>query len=235
LVEAVRWLLLAALLLDLVVGLITLPRDSPVTELQRDLRAGQVRSIAFAGTDPVRGTYLVLDRDSLGLGQNAIVWRTGTLSYKSARLELGSDVFGGPAGDSDTEPALRQRITTAANAAGVPIKRSLDQELLGRWRQTTILVYLILLVTLIRAGQPRRATKWATFWLLLLPLSAGMILTLAREAPWSRRARELPEPLPHKLQVAQGPDERLTGGRAFLLLVVAGAVVKGVVALAERR
>jgi hypothetical protein len=93
-------------------------------------------------------------------------------------------------------------------------------------------VFMILLATLIMGGQPRRATKWASFWLLLLPLNAGMILTLIREAPWSRRARELPEPLPHKLQPA---DERTTGGRAFLLVLLACALVQGLAALVARR
>jgi hypothetical protein len=231
LVEVIRWLLVAVLLLDLVVGLITLPRASSLAELRRDLRAGNVRSIAFAGADPVRGTRLVLDRDLVGVTQDAVVWRTGTVTYKSAPMDLGSD-FGAPAGGNDTPAALRKRITAVVGEARVPVRSNTDQALLGHWRLTVILVYLILLVTLIRAGQPRRATKWATFWLLSLPLNIGLILTLVREAPWSRRARELPEPLPHKLEEH---DHRTTGGHAFLFTVVATAVVQALEVLVARR
>jgi len=149
-------------------------------------------------------------------------------------MELGSD-FGSPAGNNDTPAALRKRITAVADRAGVPVRLNSDQALLGRWRQAVLLVYLVLLVTLIRAGQPRRAAKWATFWLLYLPLNAGMILTLLREAPWSPRARKLPEPLPHKLQKVQGPEGRTTGGHAFLLVLVTTAVVKALGALVARR
>jgi hypothetical protein len=62
-----------------------------------------------------------------------------------------------------------------------------------------------------------------------------MILTLVREPPWSRRARELPEPLPHKLQRVRGHEVRTTGGHAFLFVVFATAVVQGLEALFARR
>jgi hypothetical protein len=231
-VEVFRWLLVAVLLLDLIAGLITLPHASSLADLQRELRAGHVRSLTFVDGNSLRAMQLV--RGGLAVSDNGemVVWRTGTVSYKSAPMDLGTD-FGTPAGNDDTSAALRKRIVAVADEAHVPVRSNSDQELLGHWRLTVILVYLILLVTLIQGRQPRRATKWATFWLFLLPLNAGMFLTLLREAPWSRRAREMPEPLPHKLQRVNG-EARTTGGHAFMFTLVAGAVVQALAKLVAR-
>lgn len=66
-------------------------------------------------------------------------------------------------------------------------------------------------------GQPRLATRWATFWLLLTPMNIGMVRTLVREAPWSAKMRAWPEPPPHRWMPQ---DQRLTGGRAFVLMLL---------------
>jgi hypothetical protein len=163
LVEVIRWLFLAALVLDLVGGLITLPRASSLSELQRDLGARQVRSLAFDDGNSLGSVRLVREGSVLGSSRDGVVWRTGTLSYKSAPMDLGSD-FGSPAKPVETKDQLRERITAVAGQADVPIRSKADQDLFGRWSLVVILVYLVVLVTLIWGEQPRRTTKWATFW-----------------------------------------------------------------------
>jgi len=79
-VAVIGWVFLAALLPDLVAGLITLPRASSLPDLQRDLRVGHVRSLAFVDGGSVGAIRLSLDGDLLGVDDGAVVWRTGTVS-----------------------------------------------------------------------------------------------------------------------------------------------------------
>ena len=58
--------------------------------------------------------------------------------------------------------------------------------------------------------QPRRATRWATFWRVLLPLNTGARSIVLREAPWNPVTEAEPEPLPHG---KAHHDPRPTGGR----------------------
>jgi hypothetical protein len=100
-------------------------------------------------------------------------------------------------------------------------------DLLQRFPQTGLAVFLLLLFVMLRGGQPRLATRWATFWLLLAPLNIGMLRVLVRESPWSPEIRAWPEPPPHKLM---SDDRRLTGGGGFLQMLLCYLCVQVVIA-----
>jgi hypothetical protein len=88
------------------------------------------------------------------------------------------------------------------------------------------IAYLLVLGTVLFGPQPRRVTRWAAFWVVTVPLGIGVLWLLAREAPWSRTASALPEPLPHSSQKdTPAGDARFTGGPAFLVAVMAGVGV----------
>ncbi|RJK96977.1 hypothetical protein [Vallicoccus soli] len=100
---------------------------------------------------------------------------------------------------------------------------------LDRWGAA----WLVALVVLVAGPQPRRATKWAWCWfLVVLPSTLGVLAWLLLDAPWSRRRRAAREPLAHDLQRRlPGGDARLTGGRALVLAVLLG-LLTGVAAQA---
>lgn len=119
-------------------------------------------------------------------------------------------------------------IRARAQMAGVPVSSG------GGGPPHTLvslagLTGLLLVLVLIGAPQPRRATKWAWFWLILIPGGVGQLAWLAMEAPWSSGSNRRPEPLPHP---RQPEDTRLTGGRALVLAGVLGLAVTGLGALA---
>lgn len=98
------------------------------------------------------------------------------------------------------------------------------------WGILMFLGWLLVILALLTGPQPRRATKWAWFWLLGLPLGLGFLALLAMEAPWSARAVRRPEPLPHdKQRDLPGGDPRLTGGWAFVITTIGGAIAFSVI------
>jgi hypothetical protein len=219
-VDVIRWMLVAVLTLDLLAGLVAMPRTSSLAGLRQDLQAGRVRSVTFVEGTELRAMRLVRGGLIRDRSTSIVLWRTGALTYRTAPMDAAGD--GSGTGQDDTTAAVRTRVAAEAHSAGVPVRSDPGVDLLLRWPQTAFLVFLVVLLTMLRAGQPRRATRWATFWLLLLPLNAGLILTLVREAPWSSRARAMPEPLPHRMEPN---DRRTTGGHALLLMLIASALV----------
>jgi hypothetical protein len=194
--DVIRWIALLVLVADVLLGLLSIPRDATLGELRRDLADGRVRSVSIVDPEMLRSTYVVTGHHPGSADTRSVVlWRVGTLGYRVADLPL----------DPSRTPSLRG------------LNPSTD-DLPMRWSGagTAVLVLLVLVVML--APQPRRTTKWALFWLLLMPLNAGMIWALLREAPWSPAARALPVPAPHRFQPA---DRRRTGGVTFVWLLVA--------------
>jgi hypothetical protein len=84
------------------------------------------------------------------------------------------------------------------------------------------------IVLLARGQQPRFMTKWGVFWTLWMPLNAGLFWWLFYEAPWSARARSMPEPAGPGIRRTFDGRPRHGGGQMFLWLVLAGLVWGGV-------
>jgi hypothetical protein len=216
-VDVIRWLLVAVLVLDVAAGLVAQPRESFVDQLHHELTTGKVRSVTFVERDDLRFLILSTGRfrsDEIG---PAVLWRVGPVDYRIANLRDGSPFLLGSGDSQPGEDQLRRQISRVAAEQGVPV-HSGGRDLLLRFPQIGSAICLLLLVVLLFGGQPRLATRWATFWLLLTPMNIGLVRTLVREAPWSAEMRAWPEPPAHRSMPA---DQRLTGGRAFVLMLLA--------------
>jgi hypothetical protein len=217
-VQVIRWLLVVVLVLDAAVGVLAQPRQSPLTDLHDDLASGKVRSIAFTSHDQMRFFRMVDGMFGSQAQDQVVMWRVGAIDYRVADLSHGSAFVQDNGSDSEQPSAdqLRSQVDRAARVHRVPVTVGSGADLLQRFPQTGLAVFLLLLLVLFRAGQPRLATRWATFWLLLAPLNIGMLRVLIRESPWSPEIRAWPEPPPHKLMP---DDRRLTGGGGFLQML----------------
>ena len=250
-IQAVRWLLVGMLLVDVALGVVTHQRHASLDELGKDLSSGRVEFLALTDADQLRHGQWVF-QVSLGSDPEAgpvVLWRTGVAGYKVAELgagepflpaQYGIQVPGDATGtsqaespdgsegmDDDTDAAQsRDAVRAAAEATGVTVSEPWGDRLL-RWEWLGAAASLVVLVMLVTGPQPRRATKWAWFWLYLLPAHAGLLYALAREAPWSATVHRTPEPLPHREMVA---DIRFTGGKAFLIVLLVGALADELVA-----
>ena len=219
---------------------LTAARREPLTALGQDLGAGRVSEISFAET---RVTQLHWGDEPTAHVRWKVIgsgWRVASLSDASVGAVLDPDLAGGgtgfqtgtatigpdgvvvdPVDTTDGLGPIRQAIQRRAEAAGVPVAATVPevpQLLLG----LSTLAGVILVLVLIGGPQPRRATKWAWFWLLLVPGAVTQLAWLAIEAPWSERTNRRPEPLPHKDQPAARP---VTRGRALLVSVLLGALL----------
>lgn len=200
--QAVRAAVAALVLGGLLGAALGAARSVPPAQLTADLDAGRVVEVTFTESNAyvpglVRGANIPVVRwKVVGSG-----WRTADLTADAAGAQV------------------QDRVQTA----GVPISAGSDRaaRLLV---SLAILTGMVLVLVLLGSPQPRRATKWAWFWLLLVPGGLGQLAWLAFEAPWSTAANRRPEPWPHQQQTH---DTRLTGGRALLIAVVLGVVTAG--------
>jgi hypothetical protein len=209
------WLLLVACVGLLLTGLVEGERPSTYGELRQAVAAGDVDEVVVTGG--MAGGY----RGRQGV---TVHWREGIFRHQARVVEQ--------------HP---QRGT--ATRAGVPVVYSVEDDLTGvaverrphdfphytvvyGWRLpqwtsvATFVVALTGLLLLIGGPQPRRATRWAWFWLMSLAPPVGFLAFLLLSGVLSPRPRA-------------GLGRRLTGGWAFLLSVVVGvAFSSGVTAVA---
>lgn len=205
------WLLLAACLALLVTGLIAGERASTYDELRDAVSAGDVDSVLVTGGST--GAYR-------GRVSATVHWRDGLFRHYATIVEQ--------------HPQRR-----AMTPRGVPVVDSVEADLAERssdvaverrphdysgytevydWRLppwvglTWLGIGVVALVLLGGGREPRRATRWAWFWLLWLapPLGFVAFLVLSGALSWRPRA-EL--------------GQRLTGGWAFLLSTAIGAAL----------
>jgi hypothetical protein len=118
---------------------------------------------------------------------------------------------------SDEQSVVRRVIRDQAANDPPTIRTNASVEWLS---QAMGITFLALLVVLITGWQPRRSTKWAAFWLLLLPGGLGMLWILVREAPWSRQMAALPEPA-----TGLWSPGRWTGGWTFIAVALLSNLV----------
>lgn len=180
-----------------------------------DLQAGRVAEVVLAdGSDFLPAS--LRDDDS----ETVVRWKLVGGGWRVASLgdeQLAPDPS---AGEGSIDRAWDD-VRTQAEAAGVPVSLSGP----GTPRlliQLARLAETALVLVLIGAPQPRYATKWAWFWMLLVPGGLGALAWIAVEAPWSSRANRHPEPLPHN---QQPDDRRLTGGRSLAITFALGILL----------
>lgn len=91
-------------------------------------------------------------------------------------------------------------------------------------RSAGLIVLLGLVIALVRGPQPRRLTKWGTFWVLLIP-GLGAVWWLKGDAPWNRDLQRLPEPLPRWRGDVGGYVQRHGGLTGFAALVLCSLLI----------
>ena len=110
------------------------------------------------------------------------------------------------------------RLVGALAVIGVDVALSVGpaaSDTFGPWDAVLAACLLVAIAGLVRGPQPRRATKWAWFWVILLLPGIGVLFWLVLDVPWSRQASARPEPVPGQRSVGG----RLSAGHAVLLVI----------------
>jgi hypothetical protein len=84
---------------------------------------------------------------------------------------------------------------------------------------------LVSVLMLIFGPQPRRRTKWGTFWMLGIPAGVGLVWWVLTDSPWSAASDALPEPAPRQRGPVLGVVDRRGGGTMFLIAFALSIVV----------
>ena len=205
--------LLAACLLVLAATVGLGQRETPLADLRAAVTEGRVDRVVVLG-EPVRAEQ--------GYGTQVVQWQDGVVRRTTEAM------VGAPPG-ADTADLLSLPEDLAALLTRIDpeleVRRSAPADttwsgLLLGWQVPTWLALAALAVLLLQVGylvsvpQTWRATRWAWFWVLSVPVVGSVLLLLL-----SGRTPGLPPPA----------GRRLTGGWAFLLACVAGTVLSDVV------
>jgi hypothetical protein len=204
--DRLRLGLLAAQLLVLVMTAAVGHRETPLADLEAAVGQGQVDSVEIVGETPSGGQ---------GYGIQAVRWRDGPIR-RTAEALVGARPDAGavdlPWRDADLGVVLSRADPDLEVRRGEQGYPSSHGELLG-WRVPTWTALPAVTALLLNVGfllcVPRtwRATRWAWFWVMTVPV-VGTVLMLLLSGP----APGLPAP--------KARARRLTGGWAFILSTV---------------
>ncbi len=151
----------------------TTPREGDAARARADLVAGRVVAYDWADGWNSAGWSWSSERPSLrspGEDGRIFAWRTTDL-----RVRWTTD-------DPSLRPALQAAGVSETGADDGPVRTTLTALVLG--------LGLAFLLVLVFCSAPVRGTRWFWFWLVSgIPFGLGLLVWLAREAPWSRTAR----------------------------------------------
>jgi hypothetical protein len=241
---------LVVLALSVLLAVWGTPREASPTAFLAALRAGEVSGWEFAGGNKYgaeRSSALEINWGETQPGESVVwadsvgrLYRTdldtvlSQLDPATVTLEPSSDPI--PQPDQDVLGPLPDQQTTVdvgrTIAANAPAGSGLGVDGLGwagklGWPLSVVMLAAILLLVL--GPQPRRQTKWAAFWYLLIPLGVGLAWLVVRDSPWSERMNALPEPPPRwRGQLVPGISRR-GGGSAFGISWIVSIVLAAVV------
>lgn len=219
--RAFAWVLLGCWLVLTALMVFTAPREATLAELRSAVASGEVDKIQVAGGVPTGPGYH-------GFAELRLGWREGLIRHEVVVRE--ASPVDAEARDTDLEvvsAGLVGRIT--AEYPDLHVERTSDDyptglvvEAFGRentglvaWGGLTLT--LATLGLLIQGAEPSRATRWAWFWLFGLVPPLSFLGYLALGGPTGLFGAPRP-----------GPG-RLTGGWAFLLVVLFNAVLSAAV------
>jgi hypothetical protein len=229
LIRMARWPLLAASVLLAIASWLTTPLDASFGALTRNLAEGRMAEVVLGcNVEDAESGFQLHIGTPLPDEWADVCWRNESgLSYAADVPEAG-----GRQGARGGSGRLSQ------NAAILAVVETADPTLIEdghMWTATVhdvsnllgLAVFAVLLVCLLVGPQPRRLTKWGTFWVLLMPAGLGPAWLLAREAPWDRNLHQLPEPPARWLGDLGGGIRRHSGWTGFALLLIVTVLVSG--------
>jgi hypothetical protein len=193
----------------LVGGLVQQVHPATLAQLERDIRAGQVEVVRVNGGLPA---------NAMGSAGVTLQWRSGWSRREATVVEASP---GKPRREARSnkatvvDPGLRDRIRALdpdlrIEEAGLPTSGPIVFTMpVPWWAAVSALLVWFFTIMMVGAGpQPRRATRAAWAWLVVLAAPVGVPAYLALGGP--TRA----------LLVRPGAGRRLTGGWGFLLAVM---------------
>jgi hypothetical protein len=212
--RSVGWVLLVCWTLLIPTALVLGGQPSTLMQLEADVASGKVDAVQIAGG---------LAEDGRGYSVVQVHWRRGLVGYSTDIIEARPRRAAPPlASREDVTAVITEDLGTRLTAwqPGLRVDRvgmgHLSSTFFG-WRLPGWLgpVFLVLLVAtlllLVHGPQPRRATRWAWCWLMVMtPVGAVAYLLLAGPTTLVRAPRD--------------PSKRLTGGWAFVLALFLASV-----------
>ena len=208
-----RMVLLAGWLLVLVATVAVGQRETRLADLETAVAEGRVDTVVVLGEAPA---------DPGVVSTQVVHWTDGLVRRTTEAAVAAPPVASTGATSAGTEDlgVLLSRLDPdlQVRRAGLPSGWARG-ELLG-WRVPTWLVLTAVATFLLQVGhlgavpQTWRATRWAWFWVMTVPI-VGPVLALLL----SGRTPGLPAP--------GAGGRRLTGGWAFLLSAAAGSLLSG--------
>ena len=212
------WALLACCTVLLACAFMFGERASTLPELEAQVAAGDVRAVRLSGGMSSAGQ---------GFSVVEVHWRHGSRAYTTKVIEARPRHEGREAADDGVTALIAEDLGSRLEKMqpGIRVDRvarstGLSADAFG-WHFTgwifwaLLFEYLCTLGLVIWGPEPRRATRWAWFWLIsaAAPLTAMVFLVLGGAIS------RLP---------AHDTTRRLTGGWAFLLAGAIAAVLSGV-------
>jgi len=190
--------------------------DSPQSEYGLQIQAGF--TVSVGSSQSPRST--VLWGDSHGR-----LYRTSLdnlLRVADPSAPAGLDAGDLVASGGDVDPGAT--IDATARAAGVPVPSTpVGARAYACW--PLVAVSLAAVVLLLLAPQPRRRTKWGTFWTLGVPAGIGLLWWILTDSPWSARTDAMPAPAPRQRGPLPGGVVRAGGGQMLLIAFALGMAV----------
>lgn len=207
------------------------PRSVGVEQLRADIASGEIVTYRVTGTDRSEQAWppsATADGwDTLGLDEASGLPGPGTGNVVATGIQYW--VEGSYAQtrhlDASSSPVPWQNLVGEMRAAGVPLEAPLSfQPLYGDipfgpgWGAILLGFGSVLLVY-----QPTRVTRWGWLWLTFgVPFGLGLVALVVGEFLRPSRRAVTPEPTEPQERSA---EQRLRGGRAFLLALVLAVLV----------
>jgi len=190
-----RWTVLAILVITGLLQFWLTPFSTDEGQFAYQLSHGQVASFTILnphpqsgwGLQPLRGLHTYDSDFAVQWSDRFGMTREAGLSGVAGQNADGSNVDTGQLADALVAAAPRPKPQVVPEG-----QRVTDH---ATWAFAVVM--LAMLGFLVFGNyQPRRMTKWATFWTYVLPFNVGMIWAVSRDAPWDPPMARLPRPEP---------------------------------------
>jgi hypothetical protein len=196
------------------------PKTSTYADLKADVATGRVTAVQVDGG---------LRPHARGFSVVELRWREGVVGFSTTVVEATGKRVPRYVDKSEVTAVLDEPVEWQLREANPQVhfsaaeSSSVTISVFGwsppEWVSYVFAAVLLATWAMVIAGpEPRRATRWAWFWLVFLTSPVGCIAYLLLSGVLTARTLETS---------ATRRESRLTGGWAFLLAIVAGAALSG--------